>query len=132
MKRVLEMTKAFTNAFGAPGFEDDVLEEIKKQIPDIKWERDSINNLFIYFSEKEKQKPTVLLDCHSDEVGFMIEHINDNGSLRFLPLGGWHIGNIPAMSVIIKNSQGEYIPGVVASKPPHFMTEEERSRLPKL
>lgn len=132
MKRVLEMTKAFTNAFGAPGFEDDVLEEIKKQIPDMKWERDSINNLFIYFSEKEKQKPTVLLDCHSDEVGFMIEHINDNGSLRFLPLGGWHIGNIPAMSVIIKNSQGEYIPGVVASKPPHFMTEEERSRLPKL
>lgn len=72
------------------------------------------------------------MDCHSDEVGFMIEHINDNGSLRFLPLGGWHIGNIPAMSVIIKNSQGEYIPGVVASKPPHFMTEEERSRLPKL
>ena len=49
MKRVLEMTKAFTNAFGAPGFEDDVLEEIKKQIPDMKWERDSINNLFIYF-----------------------------------------------------------------------------------
>lgn len=48
------------------------------------------------------KKPTVLLDCHSDEVGFMVEHINDNGSLRFLPLGGWHVGNLPAMSVVIK------------------------------
>jgi len=132
MERIIKMVEDFTNAFGAPGFEDDVLEEIKKHISDMKWERDSINNLFIYFGEKEEGKPTVLLDCHSDEVGFMVEHINDNGSLRFLPLGGWHVGNIPAMSVVIKNSKEEYIRGVVASKPPHFMTEEEKSRLPKL
>jgi|SRR3712207_3453446 len=132
MERIVKMAEAFTNAFGASGFEDDVLEEVKKQIPEMEWERDSINNLFVYFGERDEKKATVLLDCHSDEVGFMIEHINDNGSLRFLPLGGWHVGNIPAMAVIIKNNRGEYIPGVVASKPPHFMTEEERSRLPKL
>lgn len=132
MERIIKMAEAFTNAFGAPGFEDDVLEEIKKYVSKMKWERDSINNLFVYLGEQDEKKPTVLLDCHSDEVGFMVEHINDNGSLRFLPLGGWHVGNLPAMSVVIKNNKGEYIPGVVASKPPHFMTEEERSRLPKL
>src|SRR3712207_1395506 len=97
MERIVKMAEAFTNAFGASGFEDDVLEEVKKQIPEMEWERDSINNLFVYFGERDEKKATVLLDCHSDEVGFMIEHINDNGSLRFLPLGGWHVGNIPAM-----------------------------------
>lgn len=121
-----------TNAFGAPGYEDDVLEIIKNNIYDMKYERDSINNLYIYLREFNENKPTIILDCHSDEVGFMIEDIEENGSLKFLPLGGWHVGNIPASAVIIKNNKGEFIRGVVASKPPHFMTPEERTRLPKL
>lgn len=70
-----------------------------------------------------------MLDCHSDEVGFIIEHIRENGTLSFLPLGGWHTGNIPAMAVLAKNAKGEYVRGVVGSKPPHFMTPEERNRL---
>ncbi|MEG1099083.1 MAG: M20/M25/M40 family metallo-hydrolase, partial [Cetobacterium sp.] len=37
-----------------------------------------------------------------------------------------------AHSVVIKNFKGEYIKGVVASKPPHFMTAEEKQKLPKL
>lgn len=132
MKRILEMTEVLTNAFGAPGYEDDVLKIIKKYATGMKYERDSINNLYIYFNEFDEKKPTILLDCHSDEVGFMVEHIEENGSLKFLPLGGWHTGNIPAMSVTIKNNKGEYIPGVVASKPPHFMTDEEKIKLPKM
>lgn len=132
MKHILEMAEALTNSFGAPGFEDDVLDKIKFYSGGMKFERDSINNLYIYFKEFDKNKPTILLDCHSDEVGFMVEHIEENGSLKFLPLGGWHIGNIPAMSVLIKNNNSEYIQGVVASKPPHFMTDEEKNRLPKM
>ncbi|MFR8221755.1 MAG: hypothetical protein ACLU9T_12280 [Blautia faecis] len=34
--------------------------------------------------------------------------------------------NIPAHKVLVRNRFGEYIPGITASKPPHFMTEQER------
>ena len=34
--------------------------------------------------------------------------------------------NIPAHKVWVRNRFGEYIPGITASKPPHFMTEQER------
>ncbi|KID49359.1 hypothetical protein C095_04225 [Fusobacterium necrophorum subsp. funduliforme B35] len=55
MERIIKMAEAFTNAFGAPGFEDDVLEEIKKYVSEMKWERDSINNLFVYLGEQDEK-----------------------------------------------------------------------------
>ena len=72
------------------------------------------------------------MDYHSDEVGFIAEGIKANGTITFLPLGEWHITNIPAHSVVIKNFKGEYIKGVVSSKPPHFMITEEKQKLIKI
>lgn len=46
MERILEMTELLTNAFGAPGFEDDVLEIIKNYASEFEMERSSINNLY--------------------------------------------------------------------------------------
>lgn len=131
MKKILKRIERLSNAFGAPGFEEDVLEairdEVKKEVL-----TDSINNLYINLDKITGKKPVVALDCHSDEVGFMVEHINNNGTMSFLPLGGWYSANVPASAVVIKNSLGELVKGVVASKPPHFMSPEELSKLPKL
>lgn len=131
MNKLIKRIEKLSNAFGAPGFEEDVLEiiqsEIRSQIMS-----DSINNLFIGLDRVSGDRPVVALDCHSDEVGFMVENINSNGTISFLPLGGWFAANIPASPVLIKNSNGEYVKGVVASKPPHFMTPEELTKLPKL
>lgn len=132
MKELINMIEELTNTFGAPGFEDEVIEKIKKEVNFLSAERDSINNLYIGLGERDTSIPTVALDCHTDEVGFIVENINRNGSISFLTLGGWHVGNVPASAVVIKNNKGEYIKGVVTSKPPHFMTDEEKNRLPKM
>lgn len=127
----LELLEKLSNLHGAPGFEDDVIEFMSHNTS-YESNRDSINNLYLSKKNSHSEKPVVALDCHSDEVGFIVEGINRNGTISFLPLGGWHVANIPAHAVKIKNSKGEYIDGVVASKPPHFMTQEEMNRLPKL
>lgn len=127
----IELLEKLSNLHGAPGHEDDVIEFIKKNMDGYICERDSINNLYIK-NNKDNNGVVVALDCHSDEVGFMVESIKANGTITFLPLGGWHIANIPAHSVIIKNFKNKYIKGVISSKPPHFMTAEERQRLPKM
>ncbi|MEG0134917.1 MAG: M20/M25/M40 family metallo-hydrolase [Cetobacterium sp.] len=129
---LLNSIEELTNCFGAPGFEEDVLEIIKTKVNSKSIKTDSINNLYIGLDEVEDDKPIVAFDCHSDEVGFIVENINPNGSLTFLQLGGWYVGNIPAHAVLIKNRKGEFIKGVVTSKPPHFMTPEELQKLPKL
>lgn len=128
----LSLIEKLSNLHGAPGHEDEVVAFVKESLPGFKVERDCINNLFVRRADADSGKPVVALDCHSDEVGFIVENINPNGTISFLTLGRWHEANIPAHAVLIRNFRGEYIRGVVASKPPHFMSEEERKRLPRL
>lgn len=76
----------------------------------------------------EDKNHTILLDAHTDEVGFMVQNIFENGTLSFVPLGGWIPSNIPAHLVGVKNADGEIIEGITGSTPPHFMTPEERNK----
>jgi putative aminopeptidase FrvX len=74
----------------------------------------------------------LLLDAHSDEVGFMVKAIRPNGTLDFIPLGGWVPANVSAHRVLIRNTDGAWIPGIVASRPPHYVSEAEKKAPPDL
>ncbi|SHJ61353.1 M42 family metallopeptidase [Paramaledivibacter caminithermalis] len=125
----LELIKELSNANGISGFEDEVVDVIRKYTEnylDIK--EDSLRNLYLYRKKNDGNKPIVMIDGHSDEVGFMVQSIKANGTIKFIASGGWVSQNIPAHRVRIKNSEGKYIIGVVATKPPHFMTESEKNK----
>ena len=123
------MIEELSNAYGASGFEDDVLLVGRKYGEGLaRIEENCIRDLFFYRNENTGDKPVILLDGHSDEVGFMVQAIKPNGTLQFIPLGGWVENNVPAHKVKVRNADGEYISGVVASKPPHFMTAEEQGK----
>lgn len=123
------MIEELSNAYGASGFEDDVLLVGRKYGEGLaRIEENCIRDLFFYRNENTGDKPVILLDGHSDEVGFMVQAIKPNGTLQFIPLGGWVENNVPAHKVKVRNADGEYISGVVASKPPHFMTAEEKGK----
>lgn len=127
----IERIKSLSNAFGPAGFEDGVA----RLIPEIykgkkKLESDTMNNVLIGL--KEKKKLRIMLDAHIDEVGFMVSHVKDNGMLGLHALGGWVEYNLPSQAFLIRNDKGQLIRGVVASQPPHFMSEEERNRGLKL
>lgn len=120
------MIQRFSNAFGVSGFEDDVVALTKEYpIEGYECKEDHLRN--VYFEQKDKAKngPLVLIDAHSDEVGFIIQAIKPNGTMTFLPLGGWVPDTLPASKVRIKNKKGEYIDGIIAAKPPHFMKDRE-------
>ena len=115
-------------AFGAPGFEEEVVALLKEWAGDAyDTEEDAMYNLRLY-PKGQKSDKTVMLEAHLDEVGFMVQSVQENGTLSFLPLGDWHAQNIPAHRVCIRTRRGD-IPGVIATKPPHFMAKEERERL---
>ena len=125
----LKMIEELSNAYGASGFEDDVLLIGRKYGEGLaRIEENCIRDLFFYRDENTGDKPVILLDGHSDEVSFMVQAIKPNGTLQFNPLGGWVENNVPAHKVKVRNADGEYISGVVASKPPHFMSAEERGK----
>ena len=124
----IKAIEELSNAFGPPGFEDDVVEVIKKYSPGLELEVDSMNNVFTRLNSNKGNRPIIMLDCHSDEVGFMVQAITPKGLISFLPLGGWVITNIPAHPVVIQNSRGEFIKGITTSRPPHFINEADREK----
>lgn len=114
-------------ARGASGFEDEVIEIARDYCKDFAtFEEDSMRNLYIRPNYNEGNGPLVMLDAHSDEVGFMVQAIKPDGTLRFIPIGGWNEKALPSSKVQIRTPSG-YIGGVIAAMPPHLMTPEQRN-----
>jgi putative aminopeptidase FrvX len=128
-ERELSVIKALAEAKGPSGFEDETVAAVRQILGDIcDFEEDSLRNLYIYRRKNSGNKPTLMLDAHSDEVGFIIHSIKPNGTLRFLELGGWSKNTLPGTRVLVRNHFGEWIRGMIAAKPPHFLSDEERAQ----
>lgn len=93
----LKMIEELSNAYGASGFEDDVLLIGRKYGEGLaRIEENCIRDLFFYRDENTGDKPVILLDGHSDEVSFMVRQ-----SSPMVPCslsrwaGGWKIMSPP-------------------------------------
>ena len=129
-EKTLEMISKLSSAKGISGFEDDVLEIIKDYGHGYgEFEEDSLRNLYLYRKENSGDKPIVQIDSHTDEVGFMVQLIRPNGLLQIVAIGGWVTNNLPGNKVWVRNSEGKYISGIISSKPPHYMSEQEKRPL---
>jgi len=115
---------------GAPGFEQKVrelvLQELEGYVDEI--ELDNLGN--VYTIKRGKESKRVMIGAHMDEIGFMVTHIDDKGFIRFTTLGGFDPKTLTAQRVIIHGKKD--IIGVMASKPIHVMTQDERNKVAKL
>jgi tetrahedral aminopeptidase len=115
---------------GAPGFENKVrelvLKEIQPYIDEV--EIDNLGN--VYAIKRGTSDKRIMVGAHMDEIGFIVTHIDDNGFIRFHTLGGFDPKTLTAQRVIVHGK--EDIIGVMASKPIHVMTAEERNKVAKI
>ena len=125
----LQMIRDLSNANGASGFEEDVVAVVRRYGEGLgEFTEDCMRNLYLKRAGNTGRRPVVQLDAHTDEVSFMVQAVKPCGTLQIIPLGGWVAHTVPAHRVRVRNGRGEYIPGIVASKPPHFMSEAERNQ----
>ena len=123
----LQMIRELADAPGAPGFEDEVVAVARRWCAPIgPMKEDFLRNLYIHRKENHGGRPVIMLDAHSDEVGLVIHSIKPNGTLRFLMLGSWNKNALIGTKVLVRNADGDYIPGIIAAKPVHFMTAAEK------
>jgi len=131
MNETVTMIKELSDAFGASGFEEDVVALARKYTRDLdlSFKVDHMNNVIMQRPAKEGL-PTVMLDAHSDEVSFMIQAIRENGTLDFLTLGGFDPKTLSASKVLVRTRTGKKVSGIISSKPVHFQTAEDKNSLP--
>jgi endoglucanase len=125
----LELLSAICEAPGAPGYEQKIraliLEEVRPLVDEV--ELDNMGN--IYAIKRGKSDKKIMIGAHMDEIGFIVTHIDDKGFIRFHTLGGFDPKTLTAQRVIIHGR--EDVMGVMAAKPIHVMTTEERQKIPK-
>ena len=132
-QETVALVRELSQAFGPSGFEDEVVAIGRREGEKLGEVReDSLRNLYIYRRENTGEKPVVLLDAHSDKVGLMVQYVHENGLLQFVPLGGWSPGSFAGHAVRVRNREGQYIRGVIASVPPHFMKAADKGRMPEI
>jgi putative aminopeptidase FrvX len=75
--------------------------------------------------------PRVMIAGHCDEIGFLVQHISDEGYIYVQPVGGIDISLMPGRRVHIHTAR-ERVLGVIGKKPVHLMDEEDRKKIPKV
>ncbi len=75
--------------------------------------------------------PRVLFAGHCDQIGFLVQHIEEKGYLRISGVGGHDMQVVLGQAVTVWTSDGP-IAGVVARKPVHVMSAEDRKKVPEL
>jgi endoglucanase len=118
---------------GAPGHESRIREKITGMISDSvdEYKVDNLGNLITLKKGTRNYKGyKVLVAAHMDEIGFVINHIDEEGFLRFLPLGGFDPKTLTAQRVVVHGKKD--LIGVMGTKPIHLMKAEERKKAPEI
>ena len=128
MADLVKLLESLSNAFGPPGCEDEVRAVLRKELEGHADETqvDKLGNVF-FIHHGEDKSPKVMLAAHMDEVGFIVTFMDGNGFLRFHTLGGITSNVIPGHTILLRGTKGD-IKGLVGTKPPHLMKEEERNK----
>ncbi|MDG6947287.1 MAG: M42 family metallopeptidase [Nitrososphaerota archaeon] len=128
----LQLLKELSESFGPSGFEREtaaiVKREAKRYADEVTF--DKLGSI-VAKKRGSSDSPKVLLAGHIDEVGFVVTGIDEQaGFLTFSPLGGWFDQVLLGHRVTVRTARGP-VPGVIAAKPPHLLSPEERDKVVK-
>jgi endoglucanase len=128
MDATFSLLKELCEAFGPPGHESEIAGIMKKQLKGLgEVSMDGLGSV-ICKKRGSADDPRIMVAGHMDEVGFMVKGITPEGFIKFLPMGGWWGHVVLAQRVRIRTKKGDIV-GVVGSKPPHELKDEERRKV---
>lgn len=124
-----ELLTTLCNLDGVSGSEGIVrayiIEELQKSTVPIDMHIDAMGNLLVHLKGKAPAENVVQFDAHMDEVGFIITHICDDGTLRFSNIGGINSDVLYGHRVRIGSTIG-----VIGGKAMHMCDGDEMKKVP--
>lgn len=110
------ISKFIESAFSP--YSDDISKDKLGNIIAVKKGANNINNI------------KIMLAAHMDEIGLMVNYIEENGFIRFTNIGGIDPRTILGQEVIVHGKENLF--GVIGSKPPHLQEESEKNKAIKM
>lgn len=114
-----------TSTLGVSGQEECVAqyfaEQFKPYVDEVK-----VDSMFNVIAHKKGTGPKVMICAHLDEIALMVNHIEDDGSVRFASVGGVDPRILPGSRVWVHGRSGKLF-GTIGALPPHLMSAEDRA-----
>jgi putative aminopeptidase FrvX len=128
----LELIRTVADAFGPAGFEDDARAVVRALVEPLADEVrvDALGTLVAVVRGASDR--VLMLDAHLDEIGLIVNYIDEQGFVRFAALGGWDDRILLAQRVVIRTREGAMVKGVIGMAPPHLQSAEQRERVIKI
>jgi endoglucanase len=123
----MELLKKVVEAPGVSGYEflgirDVVIEALKDYVDEV-----YVDKLGNVVAHKKGNGPKVMIAAHMDKIGVMVNHIDKEGYLHLVPIGGVDPRTLVAQKVRFFTEKGERY-GVVGHIPPHIQKPEDRKK----
>lgn len=126
MEKLKRRLKELTSIIGQSGYEDLVIDYIKKEVDAEQFTVDTLGNVIIQLNKcKTKNSKKLMLFAHMDEVGFVTRKIEKNGFIRVERMGGVHEPSMAGQTVVVQTNMGPKI-GVIGTKSHHYTKSEEK------
>ncbi len=124
---MMDLIRTLSKLPGISGQEDAVREEILSRLASLNCqiEVDALGSIIATKKGARPANRSLLFSAHMDEVGFIITYIEEDGTLRFAPVGGIDSRVVVGKTLLVGPDQ---LPGVVGRKAVHQQSEEERER----
>lgn len=131
MKDLRELLATFDNAVGVAGHEAEIAGKLKEEMNGFydDWYEDALGNQI--FFRKGKKDTSIMLAAHMDELGFMVSFVEDDGTVRFIPVGYHDDRMVIDQDLIIHTDKGG-VHGVTSGKPSDLMKDEEKDKIIKI
>lgn len=109
------------------GFESDIQEVIRKRVSRAADETFKDVHGNFYAVKNPKGKIRVMLAGHCDQIGMMVNHIDEKGFLYVSSIGGIDAAVLPGTRLLVNTEKGQ-IPGCIGHKAIHLTPPEERGK----
>ncbi|MGZ9811514.1 M42 family metallopeptidase [Pseudoroseicyclus sp. H15] len=131
----IDLLKRLCETPGVPGHEERVRALIEAEAKDLFDEihTDPMGSLHCIRHAASEGAPKVMLLCHMDEIGFLVNHISDKGFLYVQPVGGFDPRNLFSRRVLVCTEEGD-LKAVMnpGGKPVHIASPEDRKKIPEI
>lgn len=119
------------NSPGPSGYERPIQDTVREYVRDF---ADTVRTDLhgnVIAAKNPDAKFRVMYAGHCDQIGLLVSQIDDNGFIYTQTIGGWDPQQLIGQRMTIWAKSGP-IPGVIARKPIHLLTDDERKQVAKL
>jgi len=127
----LQFLKSLLEAPSPSGYERPVQDEVRRYAQEFADEVRTDWHGNVTAVVNPGGSPRIMLAGHCDQIGLLVKHIDDKGFLWVHAIGGWDPQVLVGQSVQVWTRSGP-VAGVIARKPIHLQTPEDRKVVPEI